>query len=109
MSAHGVLPSLKFRIMSASGMKRSVGGTRYVTKIDVPSVPAIGNRSRARAYPARSPHASEIAVEAVAMKNVFHSHRTNIVRASRSRTWSSVGLNVQSGVLVAARQDRYSS
>ena len=28
MSAHGVLPSWKFRMMSASGMKSRVGGTR---------------------------------------------------------------------------------
>src|SRR5712671_4877276 len=67
ISAQGVFPSWKSRMMSASGMNRSVGGTRYVTKIDVPSAPAIGNRSRANAYPASSPHASEIPVEAAAM------------------------------------------
>src|SRR5262245_2140914 len=41
ISAHGVLPSWKLRMMSARGMKSSVGGTRYVTKMEVPSVPAI--------------------------------------------------------------------
>src|SRR4030095_8148316 len=43
ISAQGVLPSWKSRMMSASGMNSNVGGTRYVTKIDVPRVPAIGN------------------------------------------------------------------
>src|SRR5512132_2601789 len=32
MSAHGVSPSWKVRMILASGMKSSVGGTRYVTK-----------------------------------------------------------------------------
>src|SRR5213594_4158338 len=85
INAHGVLPSWKSRMMSASGMNRSVGGTRYVTKIDVPSAPAIGNLSRAKAYPARSPHASEIPVEITAMKNVFQSHRGKVVFSIRSR------------------------
>src|SRR5207245_2018509 len=73
ISAHGVSPTWKVRMMFASGMKRSVGGTRYVTKIDVPRVPAMGNRSRASAYPARSPQKSEIGVEVTPMNRVFHS------------------------------------
>src|SRR5206468_10792872 len=42
MSDHGVSPSRKFRMMSARGMKRRVGGTRYVTKVHVPRVAASG-------------------------------------------------------------------
>src|ERR687888_494540 len=83
ISAHGVLPSWKLRMMSASGMKSRVGGTRYVTKIDVPSMPAIGNFRRASAYPASSPQKSEMSVEATAMKNVFQSHVGNVVLFSR--------------------------
>src|SRR5437867_3257449 len=91
ISAHGVLPSWKFRMMSASGMNRSVGGTRYVTKIDVPSVPARGNFRRASAYPARSPQKSEMTVDTTAMKNVFQSQVGNVVFAIRSWKCSSVG------------------
>src|SRR5712691_5749548 len=109
MSAQGVLPSEKFRMMSASGMKRSVGGTRYVTKIAVPRVPAIGNLRRASAYPARRPQKSEIPVEMMAMKNVFQSQRGNVVRARRSVTCASVGWNVQNGALFTLRHERYSS
>src|SRR5205823_1885897 len=109
ISAHGVSPTWKVRMMFASGMKRSVGGTRYVTKIDVPRVPAMGNRSRASAYPARSPQKSEIAVEVTAMNRVFHSQCGKVVFAIRSRKCSSVGCRVQKGVLVAARHERYSS
>ncbi len=43
------------------------------------------------------------------MKNVFHSHFGNVVLAIRSRKCSSVGASVQNGVLLAARQERYSS
>src|SRR2546429_1893772 len=89
ISAHGVSPTWKVRMMFASGMKRSVGGTRYVTKIDVPRVPAMGNRSRASAYPARSPQKSEIAVEVTAMNRVFHSQCGKVVFALRSRKGSS--------------------
>src|SRR5213592_186495 len=109
ISAHGVSPSRKVRMMFASGMKRRVGGTRYVTKIEVPTVPAMGKRSRASAYPARSPQKSEIAVEATAMKKVFHNHCGKVVLAIRSWKCSSVGCRVQKGVLVAARHERYSS
>src|SRR2546430_7655150 len=55
IGAHGVSPTWKVRMMFASGMKRSVGGTPDLPKIGVPRVPAMGNRSRASAYPARSP------------------------------------------------------
>src|SRR2546428_6234591 len=109
MGAHGVWPSWKLRMISASGMNSSVGGTRYVTKIDVPIVPAIGNLSRARAYPASRPQNSEITVDTQAMKNVFHSQCGKVVFSSRSRKWSSVGCSVQNGVLVTARHERYSS
>src|SRR5436309_15448446 len=106
ISAHGVSPSRKVRMMFASGMKRRVGGTRYVTKIEVPTVPAMGKRSRASAYPARSPQKSEIAVEATAMKKVFHNHCGKVVLAIRSWKCSSVGCRVQKGVLLAARHER---
>ncbi len=43
------------------------------------------------------------------MKNVFQSQIGNVVFAMRSRKCSSVGASVQNGVLVAARQERYSS
>src|SRR6266446_4678568 len=109
INAHGVLPSWKLRMMSASGMKSSVGGTRYVTKIDVPSVPAIGNFRRASAYPARSPQKSEMSVDTTAMKNVFQSQTGNVVFAIRSWKCSSVGWRVQNGALLTARHDRYSS
>src|SRR5947207_15767731 len=91
ISAQGVLPSWKVRMMAASGMDGSVGGTRYVTKMDVPSAPAIGKRSRARAYPARSPQKSEISVESTAMKRDVHRQRRNAVFAMRSRKCSSGG------------------
>src|SRR5436190_11612837 len=106
INAHGVSPSWKVRMMFASGMKRRVGGTRYVTKIEVPSAPAIGNRSRASAYPARSPQKSEIAVETTAMKQVFQSHRGKVVFAIRSWKCSNVGCRVQKGALFAARHER---
>src|SRR2546427_12602804 len=109
MRAHGVSPSWKVRMMLASGMKSKVGGTRYVTKMDVPSTPAMGNLSRPSAYPASSPQKSEMAVDAQAMKKVFQSHCGNVVLAIRSRKCSSVGASVQKGVLVAARHERYSS
>ncbi len=96
-------------MMLASGMKSSVGGTRYVTKIEVPSVPAIGNFRRASAYPASRPQKSEIAVDTTAMKNVFQSQIGNVVFAIRSRKCSNVGCSVQNGVLVTARHERYSS
>src|SRR5262245_59178153 len=96
-------------MMFASGMNKSVGGTRYVTKMLVPSVPAIGNLRRPSAYPARSPQNSEISVDAQAMKNVFHNQCGNVVLAIRSRKCSRVGWSVQNGVLLAARQERYSS
>src|SRR2546425_8039580 len=72
ISAHGVSPTWKVRMMFASGMKRSVGGTRDVTKIDVPRVPAMGNRSRASACPDRSPPQSAIAMEATAKSGGGH-------------------------------------
>src|SRR5438552_8189933 len=83
ISAHGVLPSWKSRMMSASGMNSSVGGTRYVTKIEVPIAPAIGNLRRASAYPASSPQNSEMPVERTAMKNVFQSQCGNVVFSKR--------------------------
>src|SRR5438046_5774320 len=73
ISAQGVLPSWKFRMMSASGMNRRVGGTRYVTKMDVTSAPAIGKRSRARAHPARRPKKSAIRHEAAEMTEALTS------------------------------------
>src|SRR5437773_749132 len=106
MSAHGVLPRWNSRMMLASGMKSSVGGTRYVTKIAVPRVPAIGNLSRPRAKPARRPQKSEMPVEAQAMKNVFQSQCGKVVFAIRSVKCSSVGWNVQNGALLTARQER---
>src|SRR2546428_10368082 len=63
ISAHGVSPTWKVRMMFASGMKRSVGGTRYVTKIDVPRVAALGDRSPGSAYPARGPQQTRVAAE----------------------------------------------
>src|SRR5260370_33069245 len=60
MSDHGGSPSRKFRMMSARGMKRSVGGTRYVAKMPGPGPPAHGNRRPASAYPATRPQKSEI-------------------------------------------------
>src|SRR5262245_4314736 len=109
MRAHGVLPSWKVRMMSARGMKSRVGGTRHVTKMEVPSTPAIGKRRRPRAYPARRPQNREMLVEMVEMKKVFHSHWGNVVLAIRSRKCSRVGCSVQKGVLLTARQERYSS
>src|SRR3989454_6903313 len=106
ISAHGVSPTWKVRMMFASGMKRSVGGTRYVTKIDVPRVPAMGNRSRASAYPARSPPKSEIAVEITAMNRVVHSQCGKGVFAIRSRNSSGVGSRGQKGGLGAGRHER---
>src|SRR6266702_1918555 len=108
-SSLGIVLKYPMRSHVQNGMRRSVGGTRYVTKIDVPRVPAMGNRSRASAYPARSPQKSEIAVETTAMNRVFHSQCGKVVFAIRSRKCSSVGCRVQKGVLVAARHERYSS
>src|SRR5215831_3443803 len=109
MSAHGESPSWKERMVLASGMKSNVGGTRYVTKMLVPSVPARGNLSRPSAYPARRPQKSEIPVEMHAMKKVFQSQWGNVVFAIRSRKCSRVGWSVQNGSLLTARQERYSS
>jgi hypothetical protein len=96
-------------MMSARGIKSKVGGTRYVTKMDVPGKPALGKLRRARAWPARSPQASEMTVDTTAMKNVFHSQRGKAVLARRSWTWAKVGCKVQKGALLTARQERYSS
>src|SRR5438045_8709688 len=84
ISAHGVFPSWKLRMMSASGMKSSVGGTRYVTKIEVPSGPASGHFRRASAYPASRRQKSEMIVVTTAMKNVFDSQLGNVGFANGS-------------------------
>src|SRR5262245_3602636 len=106
MSAHGVSPNWNVRMMLASGMNSKVGGTRYVTKMLVPRVPAMGNLRRPSAYPARSPQKSEMIVDAHAMKKVFQSQCGKLVLAIRSRKCSSVGWSVQKGALLAARQER---
>src|SRR2546429_8419243 len=61
ISAHGVSPTWKVRMMFASGMKRSVGGTRDGTEIEGPRGAGMGDRKRGGAEPARSPEEREVA------------------------------------------------
>src|SRR5579884_921446 len=72
-SAHRLSKRRRWKMMSASGMKRMIGGTRYVRKIETPSVPEPGNRRRWIAYAASRLTITEMSVETIATHVVFHS------------------------------------
>src|ERR671937_123905 len=78
-SAHQESNNPSVPTIRASGRNNTIGGTRYVTKIAVPSVCAAGSRKRASAYPAGTAATSVIGRTHAMSRTVFRSDRGNSV------------------------------
>ncbi len=85
-----------------SGIKISVGGTRYVAKMAMPSCSAPGRRNLASAYPAGTAVSRVMTTTPTPIISEFAIHVMKRVCCSKYSTLSSVGAALnQSGLFVS--------
>jgi hypothetical protein len=90
-SAHLLFTSPRPATSCDNGRKSSVGGTRYVRKMPMPSVPEPGNFVRDSTYAAGTQMSTVMMTTARPTWAVFETHVLKFVRSKRYRTWSNEG------------------